>query len=169
MIIAVKAIAAERGQVDTANERDLAVHDHELLMVTMHRPLVKIKRALHARAAGELLAHATYGRTSRREDRQRRSSPQQHPDLDSLGQLTKQIAQPRRPLIAGQPEIRGDVPSGDVHVRAGTGERFGDAREHLSTINQHIERAPRAWRRIADGPQRWAVRRSRLIDPAGTL
>ena len=134
----------------------------------MHRSLVEIKRALHARAAGELLAHAAYGRSSRREDRQWRSPPQQHPDLDSLRQITEQIAQSSRLIITRQPEIRGDVPPGDMDMRAGTGERLGDARQRLPTVNQHVKRAPRARRRIAGGPQRWAVQRSQLIDSANT-
>jgi hypothetical protein len=93
MIAAVKTIAAERGQVDTPHKRDLAVHDDELLVVAMHRALVEIKRALNACAPDELLAHASHGRTGRRKDRHRRSPPQQHPDLDSLGQVGEQIAQ----------------------------------------------------------------------------
>ena len=68
MITGVEAIAAERGQVDTADERDLAVDDHQLLVVAMHRPLVGVKRALHPGAADQLLAHAAHRRTSRRED-----------------------------------------------------------------------------------------------------
>jgi hypothetical protein len=80
--------------------------------------------------------------------------PQQHPDLDSLGQLTKQIAQPRRPIVARQPEIRGDVPPRYIHMRASASQRLSDARQRLPTINQHVKRTPRAWRRIAGSPQR---------------
>jgi hypothetical protein len=166
MIAAVKSIAAERCQVDTPNKRDLVVHDDELLVVAMHRALVEIKRALHARAADELLAHLAHGRTSRREDRQWRSPPQQHPDLDSLGQITEQIAQSSRLIVARQPEIRGDVPPGDMDMRASAPQRRGDARQRLPTVNQHVKRAPRARRRIAGSPQRWAVRGVELIDPA---
>ena len=169
MIAAVKTIAAERGQVDTPYERDLAVHDDELLVVAMHRALVEIKRALNARAPDELLAHAAHGRTSGREDRHRRSSPQQHPDLDSLGQVPEQIAQSGRLIVARQPEIGRNVPPGDMHMRASASERLGDARQRLTTINQHVERAPRARRRIAGSPQRWGVRGIELIDPANAL
>ena len=168
MITGVKTIAAERGQVDTPDERDLAVHDDQLLVVAMHRPLVEIKRALHARAADELLAHAAHGRTSRREDRQRRS-PQQHPDLDSLGQITEQIAQPRRLIVARQSEIRRNVPPGDMHMRASAGQRLGDARQRLPTVNQHVKRSTSARRGIAGSPQRRARRGVQLIDPTETL
>jgi hypothetical protein len=46
------------------------------------------------------------------------------------------------------------VPPGDMHMRAGTGERLGDTRQRLPTINQHVKRAPPARRRIAGSPQR---------------
>jgi hypothetical protein len=134
----------------------------------MHRPLVRIKRALHARAADQLLAHTAHSRTSRREHPHRRSRPQQHPDLDPLGQLTQQIAQPSRLVVSPQPKTRRDVPPRDVHMRASARERLGDARQRLPTVNQHLERAPRARRRIAGSPQRRAARRIQLIDPANT-
>ena len=60
MIARVEAVAAERGQVDAADERDLAVDDHELLVVAVHRALVRVERAPDPRAAHELLAHAAH-------------------------------------------------------------------------------------------------------------
>lgn len=39
------------------------------------------------------------------------AGPQQHPYLDVLGQLTKQIAQPNRQAVTCQPETGRDVPS----------------------------------------------------------
>jgi hypothetical protein len=62
-------------------------------VTAMHRALVGVERASHVRSADELLAYAADGRTSRREDGQRRSLPQQHPDLESLGQVAEEIAQ----------------------------------------------------------------------------
>ena len=168
MIAGIETIAAERGQVDTPDERDLAVHDDELLVVAVHRALVEIKRALNARAADQLLAHVAHGRARRREDRKRRSPPQQYPDLHSLGQLGEKIAQPRRLIVARQPEIGGDMPPGDMHMRASAGERLGDARQRLPAVDQHVKRAPRARRRVAVRPQPPVTRRSELIDSADT-
>src|ERR1022692_4860533 len=168
MTTGVKTIPAERGQVDTANERDLAIDNHQFLVMAMHRPLMGLKRAPHAGAADQLLAHSAHGRTSQREDRQRRSRPQQHPDLDALSQITEQIAQPTRLIVARQPEIRRDTPPGDMHMRASTAQRLGVAWKRLATVDQHLERAPRARRRIARCPQRLAARRLQLIDPANT-
>ena len=121
VIAAVKTIAAQGGQVDTAHEGDLAVHDDELLVMAMHRALVEIQRAPDARAPEQLLAHAAHRRASGRKDRHRRSAPQQHPDLDSLGQIAEQIAQSRCSMVAGEPEVGCDVPSGDMYVRASAG------------------------------------------------
>lgn len=75
------------------------------------------------------------GRASRSEAPQRRSRPQQDPDLDSLGQLTQQIAQSRRLIVPRQPEIRREVPARDMHVRASGGERFGDMWQRPPTIH----------------------------------
>jgi hypothetical protein len=166
MVVRVKAIATERGQIYPADERDLAVDDDELLVVTMHRALVKIERALHACAAYELLAHAAHGRARWREDRQWRPSPQQHPYFDALGQLTKQIAQAGRSLFARQPEIGRDVPSGDMHMRASARERLGDARQRHPPVNQDVERTVCSRGRVASRPQSSVGRGIELIDPA---
>ena len=116
MITGVETVPAERGQVDAPDERDLAVDDHQLLVVAMHRPLMRVKRAPHSSAANQLFADTADGRASRREGPQRRSCPQQNPDLDSLSQITKQIAQPRRAIVPGQPEIRREVPARDMDM-----------------------------------------------------
>ena len=169
MITGVETIAAERGQVDAPDERDLAVDDHQLLVVAMHRPLVRIKRALHAGAAGQLLAHAPDRRTSRREGPHRRSCPQQHPNLDALGQIAEQIAQPSCPIVAGQTEIGRKVPPGDMHMRASAGQRLSDPWQRLPAVDQHLKRAPRPRRGIGGSPQRRVARRFQLIDSANTL
>ncbi len=136
--------------------------------MAMHRALVEIERALNARAPDELLAHAAHSRPSRRKDRHWRSSPQQHPDVDSLGQVPEQIAQSRRTMVARQPELGRNVPPGNMHVRASAGKRLGDARQRLTTVNQHFKRACRARRRIVGSPQQWGVRGIELIDSANT-
>ena len=169
MITGVETVAAERRQIDAPDERDLAIHDHQLLVMTMHRPLMRIKRALHSGAADQLLAHAPHRRTSRRESPHRRSRPQQQSNLDALRQLTEQITQPSRPIIAPQTEIRRNVPPGDMHMRASAGQRLSDPWQRLPAIHQHLKRSPRPWRGIGRSPQRRTARRFQLIDPANTL
>ena len=98
----------------------------------------------------ELLAHArARPRESGVKTRQRRARPQQHPHVDPLGQLAEQVAQPRRSLVARQPEVGRDVPAGDVDVRARSVERLGDRRQGLLAVDQDLERAAGARRRIA--------------------
>ena len=97
MFAGVKAVAAERGEVDPTDERDLAVDDDELLVVAVHRALVRVERALHPRATHQLLANVAHGCTRRLEHRERRARPQQNPDVDPLGEIAEQIAQPSSP------------------------------------------------------------------------
>ena len=169
MITGVETVPAERGQIDAPDKRDLTIHDHQLLVMTMHRPLMRIKSALHPGAADQLLAHAAHRRASRRERPRRRSRPQHHPDLDALRQLTEQIAQPSRPIVACQPELRRDVPPGDMHMRASASQRLSDPWQRLPAIHQHLKRSPRSRRGIGRSPQRSAGRRFQLFDPANTL
>src|SRR5205085_7301196 len=49
----VEAVALERRQVDAADERELTVDDHELLVMAVHRPLPGVECVADARAAGE--------------------------------------------------------------------------------------------------------------------
>ena len=52
VLVGVVAVAGERGQVDPADERDLVVDDHELLVVAVHHPAVQASSsALDLRAA----------------------------------------------------------------------------------------------------------------------
>ena len=154
MIAAVEAIAAERGQVDPADERDLAVDDHELLVVAMHRALVGVERALHARAADELVAHAPHGR--RAGVKTGTGAPAHSSTLTS----TRSASSPSRSrsltasIVARQPEIGRDVPAGDVHASSERPRAPRRARQRLRPVDQHLERAPVARRRIARRPQR---------------
>ena len=75
---------------------------------------MRVERAAHARSSRDLVAHRSHGRAVRREQRQRRAAPQQHSDVEPLGQLTEQIAQARGVLIARQAEVGSHVPAGDV-------------------------------------------------------
>jgi hypothetical protein len=168
MIARVKAIAAKGGQIDAPDKGDLAVHDHQLLVVAMHRPLARIERTLNAGTAKQLLAHVAHGPAGGFEDGERCSTPQQHPHLDSLGEITEQIAQPRRLTIARQPEIRRDMPPGDMHMRPSAPQRVGDLRQRLRSVDQDLELAPRAWRRVPSDPQRRLTRGIQLVDPADT-
>ena len=169
MLAVVEAVATERCQVDPADEGDLAVDDHELLVMAVHRALICVDLAANARSVCELLAHPAHGRAVGREEGQRRAAPQQHPDVDSLGQLGEQVAQPASISFARQAELGRDVPAGDMHKRASARERGGDARQRPLTVDQHLERVAGARRRIAGGPQRFAGGRGELLEPSGAF
>jgi hypothetical protein len=47
MLVRVEPVTGLEGEVDAADEADLAVDDHELLVVAMHRPLARVERDLH--------------------------------------------------------------------------------------------------------------------------
>ena len=56
VLVGVVAVAGQRGQVDAADERQLVVDDHELLVVAVHHPRAGVELALDLRAAHEPLA-----------------------------------------------------------------------------------------------------------------
>jgi hypothetical protein len=160
----VEAVASERCQVDPPDERELAVDDHELLVMAVHWALVGVERALHPSATDQLLAYSANRRPCGREDGHWRAAPQQHPHLHALGQLAEQVAQPGRPLVARQAEIRGDVPARYVHVRARLPERLGYAGQRLGAVDQHLQRAALARRRSPGRPERSVGRGLELIE-----
>jgi hypothetical protein len=60
MAAVVEAIAGFRGQVDSADEGDAVVDHDRLLVVAVHRPLLRIERAANLCPAAEVLAHLAY-------------------------------------------------------------------------------------------------------------
>ena len=59
VVAPVEAVALQRRQVDPTDERQLAVDDHELLVMTVHRPLARVEGVADPRAAGEQLERLT--------------------------------------------------------------------------------------------------------------
>lgn len=102
MVTPVEAAAGVVRQVDPADERDAVVHDDELFVVAVHRPLEVVERALHAGSLRQRLAQVATLRAIRVEERQGRSGPAQHPDVDATRQVGEQLAQPRSAPL--QPE-----------------------------------------------------------------
>ena len=141
MVAGVEAIAAERGEVDAADERDLAVDDHQLLVVAMHRPLVRVERASHARAADQLVAHAR-ARPPRAGVKTGTGAPAHSSTLTSTRSARSPSRSRSRDARSSRvrPNIGREVPPGDVHMRASAGERLGDA----AAAPGHRQPAPRA-------------------------
>ena len=56
MLVRVEPVAAERCEIEAADVGDAIVDDDELLVMTVHRPLLRVERHLDPRAAHELVA-----------------------------------------------------------------------------------------------------------------
>ena len=136
MVARVETVASEGRQVDAPDERNLSVHDHELLVMTVHGALARVQGALHARTADELLSFTSHPPPRRREDGQRCAGPEQDPDVHPPGELAEQVSQPQRVAVAREPEIGRDVPAGDVDVRARPCEGDRDLREGLLAVDK---------------------------------
>ena len=88
----VVAVAGQRRQVDPADEGDLVVDDHDLLVVAVQRPRAGLELGADPGAADELVALGPDDAAARREHRDRRARPGEHPHRDALGDLAEQLA-----------------------------------------------------------------------------
>ena len=162
MLGRVITITAEIGQVDSADKRDLVVDHDQLLVVAVHRTLVRVQRSLDPRPAHELIAPRAHQRPTRREHRHRSARPQQHANVDRLGRLAQQLAQQHRRLVADDREPRRDAPPRDQHTAPRGTDRLLEHREVRRAVDQHLDRVARPRRRITRRPQAPVIRRRPL-------
>ena len=113
---AVEPVACEVREVDAADEGQLVVDDHELLVVAVQRPLVRVERAHDGAVLAKRVARAAYGAPRHRIHRQRRSAPQQHAYGHTPSGVREEVVQDHRRLVRRQREVRRDAPAGDVDV-----------------------------------------------------
>ena len=166
MVRRVEAVTGEIREVDAADERDLVVDHDRLLMVAVHRPLVAIERTLDPRRDTQPLASRAHLGASRVKQRHGRSGPQQHANVDRLGELGQQPTEhDRRVTVAHELQRRLQMPAGDVDVRTSGGEPLGDTRERRRSIDEHLDAIARPRRRVACRP---ATRR-RIQRPLPTV
>ena len=159
----VETVAGEIREVDAAHEGQLVVDDHELLVVAVQRPLVRVERAHDGAVLAERIAHAAHGAPRHRIQRQGRAAPEQHAHGHAAG------GRPRAGR-AGSPAARPAVsaksgrhaPAGDVDVRASARDRLGHARERLLAVDEHLDRVARRWaaRRRPPRPRRTPTARA---------
>ena len=87
MVAGVETVAAEVGDVDAADERDLAVHHHGLLVMAVERMLARVGLAADPRPARERLdgvANLAAGGAKRGH---RRARPDEDPHVEPLGRF----------------------------------------------------------------------------------
>ena len=90
------------GQVDPADERDLVVDDHELLVVAVQRARARVARRADLRPARQLVARVARRGAVGGERVRRRARPHEHADVDALGRVGEQFAQDDGRLVAGE-------------------------------------------------------------------
>ena len=162
MLGRVITITAEVRQIDAADKRDLVVDHDQLLVVAVHRTLVRVQRRLDPRPAHELIAPRAHRGPARREHRHRSARPQQHANVDRLGRLAQQLAQQHRRLVTDEREPRRDAPPRDQHTTPRGTDRLLERREVRRAVDQHLDRVARPRRRITRRPQAPVIRRRAL-------
>ncbi len=168
VVAVVESPAGERREVDAADEGDAVVDDHELLVVAVHRPLLRVEPGLDARSGDELVAHRTHLAAVGMEERDGCTGPREHPHRHALGGVGEERAE-NRATVAERHTGR-ERPAGDVHVRAGGLDLRRDARQRLRSVDEQLHRHAFA------GPERAALRpparrrreRARLSDACET-
>ena len=98
MLVRVEPVARLRGEVDAADERDAVVDHDRLLVVAVHRPLLRSRaRTGSSCRAVKPVAHR---RARRRRDGRKSGSgapgPDEHAHVDPLGQLGEEVPKDER-------------------------------------------------------------------------
>ena len=118
----------------------IAVVDHDrLLVVAVHEADTGVELAVDLGAAAEALGHSPHVASRRPEDGHGGSTPDEDADIDTLGELGQEIPHRHGLVAAREGELGREVPAGQVHVRAGVGELFGDSRQELRAVDQDLD------------------------------
>ena len=140
----VVAVARERREVDAADEGELVVDDHELLVVAVHHPRARVQLALDLRA----VASAARARPSRSRAAARRPAPAR-PPTRSPAPGSARRSRPAASRTGGSPcavpgsqsrRIGLEVPGADVDVALRAADRLGHPRERVGAVDQHLHR-----------------------------
>ena len=153
VVAGVEPVAAVVGDVDAADECDLAVHHHRLLVVAVERMLARVGLAADPRPARERLDGVANLAAGGAKGGHRRARPDEDPHVEPFGRFREHRPQRSRPVAADQVEMRGEVPAGHVDEVARALDRIRDRRERLGAVDQDVHRAARTRWRIAGRPQ----------------
>ena len=164
VVAPVEAVARLGGEVDAADERDAVVDDDRLLVVAVHRPLLRVERALDLRAAHEAIAHLPHVSARGTEERQRRACPHEDAHVDALRQLGRAGcgARAARRRARARSRARSASPSGGCATRGA--QRLRDRRQRLRAVDEDLERVAGPRRRVARRPP--TGRRLQRLEPA---
>ena len=93
-------------------------------------------------------------------------SARTYPDLDTLGDLGKQVTKHLRLTVTYEREVRREVPAGNVDVRAGLFQFTGDAGKGFCPVDQDLHLVALARRGISGRPaSRRRVEGAKLANP----
>lgn len=164
MLARVAAVSGEVGEVDAPDERDSPVDDHELLVMTVHRPFLGIEPDPDACSAHELVPHRAHLPTIGMEKRQRRARPGKEAHVDRLRRSRERV--PKRRPIRAELELRAEKPSRDVNVRLRLRNLRCDPGQRLGAIDEQLG-GHAVTRRKGTGfrPAARALERARLTVP----
>ena len=148
----IPSIAVEAGQVNATDERDPAIDNDRLLVVAVHRPLVRIQGTLDSSPGHEVSPNLAQITSPGPEHGDRRTRPDQHPNRDAGGDFGQQLLQDGWALTPSHGELGREMPTGEVH----RGSRSCDGKCHrlqrVRAVDHDIEGIAVARRRIATGP-----------------
>ena len=166
VIARVVAVAGLRGEIDATDERHPVVDHDRLLVVAVHRPLMRVEATLDLRPRDQAIPHLPYRLPRRAKQRQRCPRPHEHSHLDALGKFGQQVPHHRRGPLAGKRKVRREIPTGDMNMRPGPLELSRHPGQCLRPVDQHFGLVALSGERLPSCPTaRWRVERAFPTDP----
>ena len=150
MLARVEPVSAERRQVDAPDKGHAAVHDDELLVVAVHRPLLRVEPDADPRPARERVAHLAHLGPRRVKERQRGARPREDTDVGAPGDVGEQLPQRRASPRAAK--RRRERPAGEADGGARPCDRLLDTRQRLLAVDEQLDRVAGARPGLAGCP-----------------
>ena len=117
----------------------------------------------------ELRPHLSHHASRGPEQRQRSTCPNQHAYVETLGQFCEEVPKDYRLAVALEREVRREVPTRQMDVRARLTQFLRDRRKGLGAVDQDVDRIPKPhWRRTGGPPSGRRLKRAAPSDPPQT-
>jgi hypothetical protein len=152
MPIGVEAITRLRGEIDSADERHSIIDDNRLFVMAVHRPFLRIQCALDLRRHTQLLPNPPHLASGGTEERKGSAGPDQHADIDALGQVRQEIPKDYLLAVALECEVGRKVPPRQMNVGARSSEFLRDRWKGLLTVDENVNRITSPHRRVTGSP-----------------